>query len=71
MDDILRHRPPEGEEEKLLDYIQENLGHSAGETFREVREGRAEFYDLSPQTRRRVLDLARKWVKDFRAKRRR
>jgi hypothetical protein len=71
MDDILRHRPPEGEEENFLDYIQEGLGHRAGKSFREVREGRAEFNDLSPQTRRRVLDLARKWVKDFRAKRRR
>ena len=71
MDDIIRHRPPEGEEENLLDYIQEALGHRAGESFREVREGRAEFYDLAPQTQRRVLGLARKWVKDFRAKRRR
>jgi len=71
MDDILRHRPPEGEEENFLDYIQKGLGHRAGQSFREVREGQAEFNDLSPQTRRRVLNLARKWVKDFRAKRRR
>lgn len=59
----LFHRPPADEEEDLLDFIERGLGRRQGAAFRQVREGRAVFEDLSPQARRRVRDLTVRWLR--------